>query len=1279
MISDPAIAQDPTPSRTAASSPLLTPTGIALAQAKKDNRRIEIKSLRSENATYYANPDGKTLRMEQHLQPIRVKNAKGDGFTPIDTTLVEVDGVIKPKAVKGELTLSAGDDAFVLKSKGSKGSATIGSPGKLPKPTIDGSTATYPSLYGNGIDLVVTATATGFKQEIVLRERVTGPVSFRIPTTVPKNLALEEDSAGKPALLSQGKKIADLPAALLLDAVATDLNSDADAGKVGKAAVTLDQSASALVYTPDPDYLADPAVAYPVTLAAFDDDWWEPELGNDTFVNNADYPNGYANSSLDRILVGKSNDGAVRWRSYIRFDEFPADHPIRGATIQNADLVLWNHLSSDCGEFVGSGITAYQVTERWDVSTLTWSSQPRITTTGADTEYAGYAGEFCTGAMNYPWDLIHSVDDIVQAWADGEPNYGFQLTAGNESDLRNWRRYRTNEAGGCTTTPRQDCLGTLHPPILTVDFEPPPPPVVDGFTFMSPDPITSLPTWEEARARSIYEPTGSEQTSISNEFAGRIAGQRDGEAFEVRADELDLPTEGSDGDDGSGEDTRAPQVIAVEPADGEVDVPLDAKLKVTFSEPVDEAAVVLKDAGGADVTATMAYDTTNTTVTVTPAQALEPETTYTAAVSGAIDSAENTMDPYSWSFTTGGPDTTAPTVTAANPTPGATDVPVTTPVTATFSEAVTDVQFTLKDPGGASVAGTTAMDASQQVLTFTPAQPLADTTAYTGEVSEAKDAAGNAMAGPYTWSFTTGTKPPSGLVAAYGMDEGAGTSVSDSSGHNNTGTATATSWQNGKYGKALSFNGTSSWVTVEHATSLRLTTGMTLSAWVNPTTVANWRSVVGKELQTGGASYLLYASDGTAPTIWAQTDPDSETIANGRSALPVNAWSHLAATYDGTRLRLFVNGQQANETEVSGDLFDDGSPLRIGGNAIWGEYFSGLIDEVRIYQRAQTAAEIQADMNTPVGSGTPNPDTTPPAVSTVTPAAQASDVPVTTPVTATFSEAVTDAQFTLKDPVGASVAGTTAMDASQQVLTFTPAQPLADTTAYTAEVSEAKDAAGNAMAGPYTWSFTTGTKPPTGLVAAYGMNEATGTTVGDSSGHHNTGVARDTTWATGKHGTALSFNGTSSWVTVEHAASLRLTNKLTLSAWVRPSALDDLWRTVLMKEHAEGGVYGLYASTEYTAPAGWLRTTAEGGGLTADDPLPLNQWSHLATTYDGATFSFYVNGTLVSQVPLTGDVLDDGGELRIGGNAFWDEFYRGLIDEVRVYNRVQSAARSRPT
>jgi hypothetical protein len=98
------------------------------------------------------------------------------------------------------------------------------------------------------------------------------------------------------------------------------------------------------------------------------------------------------------------------------------------------------------------------------------------------------------------------------------------------------------------------------------------------------------------------------------------------------------------------------------------------------------------------------------------------------------------------------------------------------------------------------------------------------------------------------------------------MNEGSGTGVGDFSGQNNTGTGSGIGWANGKYGTALSFNGSSSMVTVAHAASLRLTTGMTLSAWVNPTTVTGtaWSSVVTKELSGDGASYALYAANGSA-------------------------------------------------------------------------------------------------------------------------------------------------------------------------------------------------------------------------------------------------------------------------------------------------------------------------------------------------------------------------------------------------------------------------------
>ena len=103
---------------------------------------------------------------------------------------------------------------------------------------------------------------------------------------------------------------------------------------------------------------------------------------------------------------------------------------------------------------------------------------------------------------------------------------------------------------------------------------------------------------------------------------------------------------------------------------------------------------------------------------------------------------------------------------------------------------------------------------------------------------------------------------PSALVAAYGFDEGTGTTLTDASGNGNNGTITNATWApSGKYGKALQFNGTSARVTIPDAASLHLTTGMTLEAWVNPSTVnAKWRDVVYK----GDDNFYLSATSTNA-------------------------------------------------------------------------------------------------------------------------------------------------------------------------------------------------------------------------------------------------------------------------------------------------------------------------------------------------------------------------------------------------------------------------------
>jgi len=98
-----------------------------------------------------------------------------------------------------------------------------------------------------------------------------------------------------------------------------------------------------------------------------------------------------------------------------------------------------------------------------------------------------------------------------------------------------------------------------------------------------------------------------------------------------------------------------------------------------------------------------------------------------------------------------------------------------------------------------------------------------------------------------------------------------------------------------------------------------------------------------------------------------QIDVGGERNAIGSAALPLNAWSHLAVTFDGAVVRLYVNGVQSGSFPFVGSMAASTGPLRLGGNGIWGEWFAGLIDEVRVYNRALAAGEIQQDLQTPVG------------------------------------------------------------------------------------------------------------------------------------------------------------------------------------------------------------------------------------------------------------------------------------------------------------------------
>jgi hypothetical protein len=76
---------------------------------------------------------------------------------------------------------------------------------------------------------------------------------------------------------------------------------------------------------------------------------------------------------------------------------------------------------------------------------------------------------------------------------------------------------------------------------------------------------------------------------------------------------------------------------------------------------------------------------------------------------------------------------------------------------------------------------------------------------------------------------------------------------------------------------------------------------------------------------------------------------------------------HLASTFDGAVQKLFINGLEVSSSVAQTALMEQSNDvLRIGGNSVWGDYFRGIIDEVRIYNRALTAEEVQLDLRTAI-------------------------------------------------------------------------------------------------------------------------------------------------------------------------------------------------------------------------------------------------------------------------------------------------------------------------
>jgi glucose/arabinose dehydrogenase len=421
-------------------------------------------------------------------------------------------------------------------------------------------------------------------------------------------------------------------------------------------------------------------------------------------------------------------------------------------------------------------------------------------------------------------------------------------------------------------------------------------------------------------------------------------------------------------------------------------------------------------------------------------------------------------------------------------------------VVLTYQTNPPGLQLTLNAASGTAPFSRSVIVGSTNSISATTPQTLGGTnyqfTSWSDNGAQTHSIVAPAAPATYTATFTS-IGMPAGLVAAYGMNEGSGGTTADWTPNALTGTISGATWSTqGKFGGALSFDGVNDWVTVADGNALDFTAAMTAEAWLFPTALGSgsWRNVLIKE-RTGGEVYNLYANaDTNAPVVYVvgADNPGAPLDARGTSQLPLNTWSHLAVTYDSATLRLYVNGNQVGARAMAGALLTSTGALRIGGNSVWGEFFQGRIDEVRLYNRALSPSEISADMNTPVGGALP--DTTPPVRSSGQP-------------TGTLAAGTTQATLSLATNESATCryATTAGVAYASMVNTFattgttshsTPVTGLTNGTAYNFFV-RCQDSASNANPDDFPISFSVAapdTTPPVRSAAQPTGTLAAGTT-----------------------------------------------------------------------------------------------------------------------------------------------------------------------------------------
>jgi hypothetical protein len=493
-------------------------------------------------------------------------------------------------------------------------------------------------------------------------------------------------------------------------------------------------------------------------------------------------------------------------------------------------------------------------------------------------------------------------------------------------------------------------------------------------------------------------------------------------------------------------------------------------------------------------------------------------------------------------------------------------------------------------------------------------------------------------------------------ISHWKFDEGSGTIAYDSVGDNDGTLVNGPVWTSGQINGALSFDGIDDYVEVNDNATLDITDEITICAWVKRDVTGVRHNIVAKHTNTNPYNGFHLFIGPAGEVSFAATIGSWQNCTGGN--LDDMSWHHLAGTFSGIEMRLYIDGNPIANNIVSGKLSVNSNNLYIGrAEPTYGGYFfDGEIDDVRCYDRALSAEEIWKLYLEGLGPKAVNPN----------PSDGARGVDPNTVLSwspgkdADSHDVYLGTDF---DDVNDAAPGSSEYMGNYDVNTFDPCGLDLDTIYYWRidEISPSGTAKGD------VWSFTTWIEP--NLVSWWKFDEGSGTIAYDSAGD-NDGTVYGATWTTGPIGGALSFDGSGDYVAL--SSFTVSTNSGTIALWFKTSANfsgNYGGQGYLISQNSQYVGY-LTVAGDGTVPY-WIigeTNTQDDYFVDVEGAAPVGAWNHVAVSFDNKTAKTYLNGVLIRTKSVTNSSLTLD---RIGGRI--SEFFNGEIDDTRFYDRALSA------